>query len=147
LGGKGIPAPPSLSPPPNFVFRFAKCAAKRKDVVFAPPSRAHTTDLLPLFWNDTLFRFGILHYGIYHINKGSANMTKTIYSKDHKFVVEQLKKARLESGLDQEKAAELLGKTQSYISKVESGQRRIDVVQLKEFAKIYKKEVDFFIKK
>ncbi len=74
-------------------------------------------------------------------------MTKTIYSKDHKFVVEQLKKARLESGLDQEKVAELLGKTQSYISKVESGQRRIDVVQLKEFAKIYKKEVDFFIKK
>jgi transcriptional regulator with XRE-family HTH domain len=74
-------------------------------------------------------------------------MTKTIYSKDHKFVVEQLKKARIEAGLDQEKAAELLGKTQSYISKVESGQRRIDVVQLKEFAKIYKKEVDFFIKK
>lgn len=74
-------------------------------------------------------------------------MTKTIYSKDHKFVVEQLKKARIAAGLDQKKAAELLGKTQSYISKVESGQRRIDIVQLKEFAKIYKKEVDFFIKK
>lgn len=74
-------------------------------------------------------------------------MTKAIYSKEHKFVVEQLKKARLEAGLDQEKAAELLKKTQSYISKVESGQRRIDIVQLKEFAKIYKKEVDFFIKK
>ncbi len=74
-------------------------------------------------------------------------MAKAIYSKDHKFVVEQLKKARVETDLDQEKAAELLGKTQSYISKVESGQRRIDIVQLKEFAKIYKKEVDFFIKK
>ena len=74
-------------------------------------------------------------------------MTKAIYSKDHKFVVEQLKKARIEAGLDQEKAAELLKKTQSYISKVESGQRRVDIVQLKEFAKIYKKEVDFFIKK
>ena len=74
-------------------------------------------------------------------------MTKAIYSKDHKFVVEQLKKARIEAGLDQEKAAELLRKTQSYISKVESGQRRIDIVQLKEFAKTYKKEVDFFIKK
>jgi len=74
-------------------------------------------------------------------------MTKAIYSKDHKFVVEQLKKARIEAGLDQEKAAELLGKTQSYISKVESGQRRIDIVQLKEFAKTYKKEVGFFIKK
>lgn len=51
----------------------------------------------------------------------------------------RLKKAHIEAGLDQEKAAELLGKTQSFISKIEAGQRRIDVVQLKEFAKTYKK--------
>jgi len=74
-------------------------------------------------------------------------MSKTIYSKDHKFLTEQLKKARIEAGFDQEKAAELLGKTQSYISKIESGQRRVDVVQLKEFAKAYKKSLDFFIKR
>ena len=76
-----------------------------------------------------------------------TSMNKTIYSKDHKFLVEQLKKARIEAGLDQERAAELLGKTQSFISKIEAGQRRIDVVQLKEFAKIYKKPLDYFIKK
>ena len=74
-------------------------------------------------------------------------MRKTIYSKDHKFLVEQLKKARIEAGLDQEKAAELLDKTQSFISKIEAGQRRIDIVQLKEFAKAYKKSLDYFIKK
>jgi transcriptional regulator with XRE-family HTH domain len=72
-------------------------------------------------------------------------MNKTIYSKDHKFLVEQLKKARINAGFDQEKVAELLGKTQSYISKIETGQRRIDVVQLKEFAKIYKKDINFFV--
>jgi len=49
--GEGIFArprfPPLLfSPPQFFVFRFTKCAA-RKEVVFAPPTRAHTTDLLP----------------------------------------------------------------------------------------------------
>ena len=54
LGGRNF-CPPSLSPllfsPPQFfVFRFAKCAARtRNGVVFAPPTRAHTTDLLPLF--------------------------------------------------------------------------------------------------
>lgn len=74
-------------------------------------------------------------------------MNKAIYSKDHKFLVEQLKKARTEAGLDQIKAAETLGKTQSYISKIESGQRRIDVVQLKEFARVYKKPLEYFIKK
>ncbi len=73
-------------------------------------------------------------------------MTKAIYSKDHKFIVEQLTKARQEAGLDQAKVAKLLGKTQSHISKVENGQRRIDVIALKEFAEIYKKPVIFFIK-
>jgi transcriptional regulator with XRE-family HTH domain len=73
-------------------------------------------------------------------------MNKAIYSKDHKIIVEQLKKARIEAGFDQVKVAALLGKTQSYISKIESGQRRIDIIQLKDFARIYKKPIDFFFK-
>lgn len=31
-------------------------------------------------------------------------------------------------------------------TKIEAGQRRIDVVQLKEFAKILKKDISFFLK-
>jgi len=73
-------------------------------------------------------------------------MSKTIYSKEHKYIVEQLKKAREETGLSQEQVAKILNKTQSYISKIESGQRKVDVIQLKEFAKIYKKNLDFFLK-
>ena len=72
-------------------------------------------------------------------------MSKAIYSKDHKYIVEQLKKARQEAGLDQAEVAKLLGRTQSHVSKVEAGQRRIDVVQLKEFAKIYKKDIKHFL--
>jgi len=73
-------------------------------------------------------------------------MTKVIFSKDHKHTVEQLKKARLDRGLDQVEVAKLLGKTQSHVSKIEAGQRRLDVVQIKEFARIYKKDMSFFIK-
>jgi len=73
-------------------------------------------------------------------------MSKAIYSKDHKYIVEQLKKARQEAGLEQAEVAKLLGKTQSHVSKVEAGQRRIDIVALKEFAKIYKKDINFFLK-
>jgi len=45
--GEGIFARPRFPPPPNFVFRLAKSATGKKEVVLAPPTRAHTTDLLP----------------------------------------------------------------------------------------------------
>ena len=73
-------------------------------------------------------------------------MPKTIYSKDHKYTVEQLKKARIAAKLDQQKTARLLRKTQSYVSKLESGQRRVDVMALREFARIYKKPISYFLK-
>lgn len=72
-------------------------------------------------------------------------MAKSLYSKDHKHLVEQLKKARGEACLDQKSVAKSLGKTQSYVSKIEAGQRKIDVIQLKEFARVYKKGLGFFI--
>ena len=73
-------------------------------------------------------------------------MPRAIYTKDHNEIVKRLKQARLDSGLGQAEASKKLGKTQSYLSKIESGQRRFDVLQLKEFAKLYKKSLDFFIK-
>lgn len=38
-------------------------------------------------------------------------MEKTIYSKEHQYLVEQMKKARKEAGFDQKKVAKLLGRT------------------------------------
>lgn len=73
-------------------------------------------------------------------------MNKAIYSQDHKDLVKKLKQARIDAGVDQKQVAKLLGKTQSYISKIESGQRRVDIIQLKSFAKIYKKSLNYFIK-
>jgi transcriptional regulator with XRE-family HTH domain len=48
--------------------------------------------------------------------------------------------------MGQVEVAKKLGRTQSYISKIESGQRRFDILQLKEFAKLYKKTLDYFVK-
>jgi transcriptional regulator with XRE-family HTH domain len=72
-------------------------------------------------------------------------MKKTIYSRDHKTLILRLKKAREEAGLQQQDVARLLKRTQSYVSKLEAGQRRIDVVQLKTLAKIYKKRIEDFM--
>ena len=73
-------------------------------------------------------------------------MSRSIYSKDYKEIIERLKKARVEADLSQQAVADKLGKPQSYISKIESGERRLDVAEMKKFAAIYKKPTDFFLK-
>ncbi|MEK7665225.1 MAG: helix-turn-helix transcriptional regulator [Patescibacteria group bacterium] len=74
-------------------------------------------------------------------------MVNSIYLKEYKKVVERLKKAREDSGLKQVGVAEKLGKPQSYISKIEQGERRIDIAELKLIAQIYKKDINYFISK
>ena len=72
-------------------------------------------------------------------------MSAKIYTKEQESTTSLLKKARIEAKLTQTEVAQLLGVTQSYVSKLESGQTRIDVISLKEFAKIYKKQVSWFL--
>ena len=72
-------------------------------------------------------------------------MPKTIYSKEHKKTVEKLKKARKEAGLTQAEVGKKFGLDQTFVSKVESGQYRVDMVQLRRFSEIYKKSLNFFI--
>ena len=73
-------------------------------------------------------------------------MNKSVYTKVYKEIIERLKTARIEAGLAQQEVADKLGKPQSYISKIESGERRLDVAEIKKFAIIYKKDISFFIK-
>jgi len=73
-------------------------------------------------------------------------MSSSLYSKEHKNIVEKLIKARREAGIDQVDVAKKLGKSQSYLSKIESGQRKIDVIQLQKFAKFYNKDINYFLK-
>ncbi len=73
-------------------------------------------------------------------------MSKSNYSKEYKDIIERLKKARIDAGLAQQVVADKLGKPQSYLSKIESGERRLDVAEIKKFAVIYKKSISFFIR-
>jgi len=73
-------------------------------------------------------------------------MKKSIYSKEYEYFTGQLKKARLEAGYTQIEVSKKLKKSQSNVSKEESGQVRLDVIQLKEYARLYKKDIGFFIR-
>jgi len=54
------------------------------------------------------------------------------------------RKMRARAGLTQQQAARLLSRPQSFVSKCESGERRVDFVELQFFAKAYKKALDFW---
>lgn len=61
-------------------------------------------------------------------------MSKSIYNEAYRSLVEALKSARREAGVTQQDVAEVLNKPQSYVAKVEGCERRLDVIELIEFA-------------
>ena len=73
-------------------------------------------------------------------------MAKSIYTNEYKKVVKKLKEARAGVGLTQVDVSQKLKKPQSYLSKIERGERRIDIAELSILAKIYKKSLDYFVK-
>lgn len=73
-------------------------------------------------------------------------MANNIYSAEYKKITERLREARIEVGFTQEQVAEKLGKPQSYVSKSEAGERRLDITELRKFAELYKKTINYFIK-
>lgn len=73
-------------------------------------------------------------------------MTRSIRTKEYACFVERLRKARKDAELTQVQVAKKLKRPQSHISNVESGQQRVDVVELQIFAKIYNKDIRYFIK-
>jgi transcriptional regulator with XRE-family HTH domain len=70
---------------------------------------------------------------------------KSIYSTEYEIVTKRLRDARESLGLTQSEVSAKLQKPQSYISKIERGERRIDIVELAKVAKLYKKNVEWFL--
>jgi len=65
---------------------------------------------------------------------------------NYRYLADKLKQARIEAGLNQGGVARLIEKSQSYISKIETGLLRLDLVQLNELAELYRKSLNYFLK-
>ena len=57
----------------------------------------------------------------------------------------RLRAAREGSGLTQVAVAARLKVPQSFVSKCESGERRVDIVELTAFARVYRKPLAYFV--
>lgn len=68
---------------------------------------------------------------------GAGRLTKSLFSPTYTRFLALLKQARLEAGLTQSEVARRLGKPQSFISKCEAGERRVDVVEFLEFCRVF----------
>ncbi|MCA0395458.1 MAG: helix-turn-helix domain-containing protein [Proteobacteria bacterium] len=61
-------------------------------------------------------------------------MAQSTHNPDYRLLLTVLKAARKRAGVSQVDLAERLGNTQTFVSKCERGERRIDAVELVEFA-------------
>ncbi len=68
-----------------------------------------------------------------------------VYSEAYGRFLSRLREARRQAGLTQAEVAQSLRHPQSYVSKCESGERRVDVVELAAFAKLYCKRLAYFL--
>ena len=67
------------------------------------------------------------------------------YRQRYRAFLERLRQARRDAGLTQSDVARSLRRPQSFVSKCESGERRVDVVELQQLARLYDRPLTFFV--
>tara|TARA_R100001480_G_scaffold32077_3_gene43410 strand:- start:676 stop:990 length:315 start_codon:yes stop_codon:yes gene_type:complete len=61
---------------------------------------------------------------------GTGSLKKNLYTHRQRILLDLLRKIRKDAGLRQDDVAERLGRPQSFVSKYESGERRLDILEL-----------------
>jgi DNA-binding XRE family transcriptional regulator len=75
----------------------------------------------------------------------SVNNEDRAYQKAYRNFLSRLIEARNQAGLTQVEVAKRFGKARTFVSKCELGERRVDFVELQRFAKLYGKDLAFFV--
>lgn len=70
-----------------------------------------------------------------------------VHSPEYQHLLMRLREARQARGMTQDQVAKALERHQSYVTKCELGERRLDPIDLARFAKLYRKPFSFFLPK
>lgn len=81
------------------------------------------------------------------VSHREQGLAKSTFNDDHDRLRAWLLEARRKSGLTQVQAAKRLRRPQSYVSDVERGQRRIDVVELVRLCRLFQADPCDIVKK
>lgn len=77
----------------------------------------------------------------------NAFMEKSIHTSEQKKLQRLLRQIRRGAGLRQEDLAKLLGKRQSFVSKYEAGERRLDLLELRQVCQAAGVSLTDFVKR
>ena len=91
-------------------------------------------------------QFPFLHRPHMHGASAAGRLMRSAHSARYRQFLERLRAARRQAGLTQIEVSRTLRKPQSFVSKCESGERRVDVIELCDFARIYRKAISFFLR-
>ena len=70
--------------------------------------------------------------------------SKALQARRYKAFLDRLRKAREAAGLTQVELAKAVGRSQTWVSKCELGERRVDFVELEDLAKALGKPLEWF---
>jgi len=133
------PVPPALSyQPPLKVSPRARSMRPRAPQNVRRPRKKPRRKSAPLPPIAIIVYFGLFQTGLYHErNSIVQHMQKSIVSRDYRAFLRLFRETRKNAKLTQRDVAERIGQTQSFISKCERGERRIDIVELRTFCKAF----------
>lgn len=75
-----------------------------------------------------------------------SKSSKLVWRRQYETFRRRLVEAREGAGLTQRDVAKRLGRSQSFVAKSENGERRVDVIELMEFAKVYRRSLTYFVR-
>ena len=70
---------------------------------------------------------------------------RSVYTAEYRAFLRRLRVAREEAGLTQKDVAKAMRRPQSWVSRCESGERRVDVIELHSLARLYRRSILDFL--